>query len=119
MSLRISSLILATALVAACAEESAPPEGEMIDCAIGAGSDFSNVCTLEEAAEEEATFLLHAPDGSFRRLLIDPASGEFGSVDGADDLEFVDQDGELAEFRIAEDRYRIPHRLVRLPAPAE
>ena len=120
MSLRISSLAAAAVLLTGCSgEESLPPEGDTVACAIGTGADFADVCTLEPVTEGDANFLLHSPDGSFRRLMIDPASGEFGSVDGADVLEIVSQDGELAEFRIAEDRYRIPHRLVRKPAKAE
>ena len=120
MSMRISSLAIATVLLAGCSgEESPPPDGDTVACAIGAGADFAEVCTLEKISDGDANFLLHTPDGSFRRLMIDPASGEFGSVDGADVLEIVSQDGELAEFRIAEDRYRIPHRLVRKPAKAQ
>ena len=118
MSLRISSIAIASTLLAGCGgEESLPPEGDTVECAIGVGADFAEVCTLESVSDGKANFLLHAPDGSFRRLMIDPASGEFGSVDGADVLEIVSQDGKMAEFQIAEDRYRIPHRLVRKPAP--
>ena len=120
MSLRISSLAVVAVLVAGCSgEESLPPEGDTVACAIGDGADFADVCTLESVSDGGANFLLHSPDGSFRRLMIDPASGEFGSVDGADVLEIVSQDGEMAEFQIAEDRYRIPHRLVHKPTQAE
>lgn len=116
MSLRISSALILAGLVAACGPESQPPEGDEIECAIGSGASYSKVCTLERVSKDgSATFLIHAPDGSFRRLLIDPESGDFGSVDGADELEILSQDGEMAEFSIAEDRYRIPHRLVRKP----
>lgn len=113
MSLRISSLVLATALVAACAQESSAPEGATVECAIGEGADFAKVCTLERASHDSSTFLIHGPDGSFRRVLIDPETGEFGAEDGADALKIVSQDDKLAEFSIAGDRYRIPHRLVR------
>jgi len=82
----------------------------MIECAIGPGADYSKVCTLEEAGEDE--FLIHSPNGGFRRLLFDPQAGEFGAVDGADALNILSQDGAIAEFEIGGDRYRIPHRFV-------
>lgn len=121
MSMRISSALAAlapAAALAACGPVSPDPQGDTIACAIGEGAEFAEVCTLERVAGEDGTvFLVHAPDGSFRRLRFDPAKGEFGSVDGADALEIVSQDGEFAEFTIAADRYRVPHSLVREPSP--
>ena len=117
MFLRISNGLVLVALLAACGPESVPPEGDTIACAIGEGAEFADVCTLERVTEGEADFLIHGPDGSFRRLMIDPESGDYGSVDGADRLSIVDQNGEYAEFRIATDRYRVPHRLVREAKP--
>ena len=111
MSLRISSAALAFILVGGCEQESPPPKGDTIECAIGAGADYSAVCTLERVGAD--TYLIHTPDGSFRRLRFDPEAGEFGSVDGADELEILGQDGAVAEFSIAGDRYRIPHAMVR------
>lgn len=110
MSLRISSAA-AIVMLAGCTTESPAPEGDTIDCAIGPGAGFSKVCTLERAGQNE--FLIHSPNGGFRRLLIDPGTGEYGAVDGADPLDIIAQDGTLAEFAIGGDRYRIPHRLVR------
>lgn len=112
MYLRISSVGLALGLLAACGPESTPPEGNTVACAIGEGSEFAEVCTLEPS-EEAGVYLIHSPDGGFRRLMFDPAAGEFGSVDGADELTIIEQDGTFAEFSIAGDRYRVPHRLVR------
>lgn len=110
MSLRIFSAAASTLLLAACATESPAPDGDMIDCAIGPGADYSKVCTLEEAGTGE--FLIHSPNGGFRRLLFDTQAGEFGAVDGADELKILSQDGSIAEFEIGGDRYRIPHSLV-------
>ncbi|MEM6475465.1 MAG: hypothetical protein AAF687_04800, partial [Pseudomonadota bacterium] len=112
MYLRISSGLIALALLAACGPESAPPEGNTVACAIGEGSAFAEVCTLE-ASEKAGVYLIHSPDGGFRRIMFDPAAGEFGSVDGADELTIIEQNGSFAEFTIAGDRYRVPHRLVR------
>ena len=105
--------VLAFALVA-CSKETPPPYGDEVDCAIGAGSDYSKVCTLEEAGDSE--YLIHLPDGGFRRLKFNPEAGDFGSVDGADDLKIITQDGTIAVFEIGNDRFRIPHRLVSAPA---
>ncbi|MEM8723931.1 MAG: hypothetical protein AAGE86_00270 [Pseudomonadota bacterium] len=110
MSLRISSAAALAVLLTACATESPAPDGDMIACAIGPGADYSKVCTLEEVGEGE--FLIHSPNGGFRRLLFDPQAGEFGAVNGADALEILSQDGSIAEFEIGGDRYRIPHSLV-------
>ncbi|MEL7219268.1 MAG: hypothetical protein AAGK01_12665 [Pseudomonadota bacterium] len=107
MSLRTSSAVIAVALVAACATESPAPEGDVIDCAIGPGSEYSKVCTLELSNGNE--FLIHSPDGGFRRVILDPAAGEIGAVDGADPLRIIAQNGDLAEFEIGGDRYRVPH----------
>ncbi len=82
----------------------------MIDCAIGPGADYSKVCTLEEAGNDQ--FLIHSPNGGFRRLMFDPRKGEFGALDGADTLTILSQDSEIAEFEIGGDRYRVPHRFV-------
>ncbi|MEP0190869.1 MAG: hypothetical protein ABJP70_09610 [Erythrobacter sp.] len=114
MYLRISSLVIASGLLAACKVVSVEPEGSEIECAIGAGSDFAAVCTLERARDEgEGIYLIHSPDGGFRRLRFDPEAGEFGAVDGADELEIIAQDGTFAEFSIADDRYRVPHAALR------
>lgn len=114
MYLRISSLVVATGLLAACKVVSTPPEGSEIECAIGAGADFAKVCKLERAGGEgEGVYLIHSPDGGFRRLRFDPDAGEFGAVDGADTLEILSQDGTYAEFSIAGDRYRVPHAALR------
>jgi hypothetical protein len=107
------------AIASACSPESVPPEGDTIACAIGEGTEFAEVCTLERVAGDGSTFLIYGPDGSFRRLMIDPATGAFGAEDGADMLEVVSQDGKMAEFSIAGDRYRIPHKLVRQLKPGQ
>lgn len=122
MSLRISSALVLSVVLASCGEsgpESVAAPGDTIACAIGEGAQFADVCTLERVAQDGSTFLIHGPDGSFRRLMIDSETGDFGAEDGADTLEIVEQDGTLAEFTIAGDRYRIPHSLVRQPARAE
>jgi hypothetical protein len=109
MCLRISSALGCLALLAACGSESPPPPGDEVDCAIGAGADFSPVCTLERAASH---IVLHHPDGGFRRLTRDPDNGALAAGDGAEPL--VPETGEqgMVQFAIGADRYRIPLALL-------
>ena len=104
MSLRISSFGLALLLIA-CGSETSAPDGEAIECAIGPGSEFSPVCTLEETSDEE--FILHHPDGGFRRFRHTVDGVEIS--DGADAVEDMSgvSHGYL-EFSVDDDRYRLP-----------
>jgi hypothetical protein len=115
MCLRISSACGLLVLLAACGSESPPPPGDEIDCAIGAGADFSPVCTLETVAGGEQ-IILHHPDGGFRRLARDPASATLAPLDGAEPL-VPEKSGEgVMQFAVAADRYRIPLAMLRPPA---
>lgn len=116
MCLRISSTVGLLAVLAACGSESPPPPGHAIDCAIGAGVDFSPVCTLERVAGT-SQIVLHRPDGGFRRLGRDPASGALAPLDGADPLVSEAGDGEALQFAVGQDRYRIPRALLEMSAP--
>lgn len=114
MFLRTSSALVSLALLAACGGEvSPPPQGEAVDCAIGAGADYASVCTLEQVGGD---IIIHHPDGGFRRLIRDPASGALRLRDGADDL--IPQEGDAAglAFSVGPDRYRIPRALLEPPA---
>ena len=112
--MRISSPLAALALLAGCGQaESPPPPGDEVECAIGAGAALSPVCTLERVVDE---VILHHPDGGFRRLIRDPATGTFAPRDGAEAL-VPEQGGDSAEaFAIGADRYRIPRSLLDPPS---
>lgn len=114
MSLRISSALVLLPLLAGCAEESPPPPGDVVECAIGAGAELSPVCTLEQVAGS-AELVLHHPDGGFRRLTRDPATGMLAPLDGADPLVPEPGDSEVEQFAVGADRYRIARNLL---APA-
>lgn len=116
MSMRISSAAGLLALLAGCGAESPPPPGDDIACAIGAGAEFSPVCTLELVAGSEAV-VLHHPDGGFRRLRFDPATGLLAPGDGAEPLLIEQAEGDTLQFAIGADRYRIPRALLQ-PPPA-
>ncbi len=117
MCLRTSSALGLLVLLAACSGgESPPPPGDKVDCAIGAGAEFSPVCTLERVAGT-AQIVLHHPDGGFRRLTSDPATGALAPLDGADPLVGMADDAQALQFAIGQDRYRIPRMLLEPPAP--
>jgi hypothetical protein len=115
MCLRISSALGVAALLAGCGAESPPPAGEAIECAIGAGAGFAAGCTLERVAGGR-TIILHHPDGGFRRVTFDPATGTLAPLDGAEPV--VREEGQgVLQFRIGADRYRIPRELRKAAMP--
>jgi hypothetical protein len=97
------------AALAACGAGSPPPEGDTVDCAIGDAADLAPVCTLERAGEG---FVVHHPDGSFRRFTRDAASGALVPRDGAEVLVPAGD-----SFAVGPDRYRIPPALLAASAP--
>ena len=115
MSLRISSAGLALALLGACGDTSPAPEGEAIACAIGQDADFAEDCTLERVAGGDAV-ILHHPDGGFRRIMLDPATGVPVAADGAESV-VIEQADDAVQFAIGPDRYRIPRGTSATPAP--
>lgn len=111
MYLRISSLLAASALLAACGPETPAPEGTAVICAIGPGSDYAEVCTLERVDPVE--FIIHHPDGGFRRFVW-ADTGALTAADGAEPLDYqesVDQTG-MIEFGMQNERYRLERSLV-------
>ncbi|WP_155644884.1 hypothetical protein [Erythrobacter donghaensis] len=116
MSLRISSTLAALAVLAGCGGAQSPePAGETIACAIGKGADFAEVCTMERIAGS-AQIIVHHPDGGFRRLTYDPATGTLATLDGADPVVLEEGQGVL-QFAIGADRYRIPREPAAAPTP--
>lgn len=122
MSLRIFSAPLVLLLIAGCSKESPAPDGQTIDCAIGPGAEFSDVCTLEPVATNAGNvgkaFLLHAPDGSFRRVAFDSELTQWSAADGADDIAVIEErtsgassDGHFI-LEIAGDRYIVPQAML-------
>ncbi len=115
MSLRISSLSLAFALLAGCGAQSPEPAGDTIACAIGQGAEFAEVCTLERIAGTPQ-IIVHHPDGGFRRLSYDPATGTLAALDGADPVVLEEGQGVL-QFAVGQDRYRLPREPAAAPTP--
>ena len=96
-------------------ETSPPPPGALVDCAIGAGAELSPVCTLEEVAGTNE-IVIHHPDGGFRRLSRDPATGALAALDGADPVVPLPSGSVAVQFAVGADRYSIPDELI-APAP--
>ena len=121
MSLRIFSALGLMGALAACGSGDVSPEpvGDAVTCAIGEGVEMSDVCTLERVAGDgSATFLIHHPDGGFRRVSLDPETQELGVVDGADSLRITDSSDDITEFTIGIDRYRVENAVLLRADPA-
>lgn len=110
MFLRIFSPF-ALLMLAACGTESPLPLGDTVDCAIGAGVDFSSVCTLEQVAGM-SDIVIHHPDGGFRRFRRDFATGGVFALDGAEPLVMQPSNSGSLQFSVGADRYNIPPKLL-------
>lgn len=108
MYLRTFSASLAAFVIAACSVAETPePEGETVECAIGAGAGLANVCTLEWAnGVEGGEFLIHHPEGGFRRFAVNEDASGVTALDGALDVVMLEPaPGDLWQFEVDGDRY--------------
>lgn len=114
MSLRTFSLLASALVLGACAEASGEVEGPSVDCAIGPGSELTSTCTFER--DEGNAFLVHHPDGGFRRFAVE--QGEDGALivtaDGAERIAFqsYSADGSQIEFGLTDEAYRMDAALI-------
>ena len=109
-----ASIVAGIAMVAGCSSEAPPapePEGQLIPCAIGPGTDFEPVCTGEQITSEEGAdvFIIHHPDGSFRRFEMLPDGKGVALADGADELT-QEVEGDDLVITLERSRYRLPTR---------
>ena len=115
MSLRISSLLAALAVLAACSETTleqvAGEDAERIACAVGPGAELGEDCLLERTGEGDAQVLVvWHPGGGFRRFEQLPDGEGLAALDGADEVS-QSLDGDMLEVEVAGDRYRFPARV--------
>ncbi|MEM1050731.1 MAG: hypothetical protein AAGI28_01415 [Pseudomonadota bacterium] len=111
MYLRIFSGVLAFGLLTACEVTQTPePDGDTLGCAIGAGAEFDAVCTLEWTGEAWGSeFLIHHPDGGFRRFSLNEDASAVVLKDGAEPIEMTSPSPPgFWQFSVAEDRYLMP-----------
>jgi hypothetical protein len=80
-------------------------------CAIGAGAALSPGCFIERIAGSNEIILYH-PDGGFRRLTRDPATGALATRDGAEPVVLEAGEADAVQFSIGADRYSIPLALL-------
>ena len=114
MSLRISSLALFVILLTGCGTGSPAPEGERVDCAIGAGADYSTECVLEHVGPDQ--FVIHGPNGGFRRFTSVSEGGKlsFEVSDGAAEVAIINTGSSTGpiEFSVESDVYRVDPSLM-------
>ena len=109
-----SASILAFALAACGVAETPEPEGERVGCAIGAGAEFADVCTLEWVdGEEGQEFLIHHPEGGFRRFAVNEDASGVTVLDGAEAATMDAAPVGQWQFSVSGDQYRMA-----IPAPS-
>lgn len=100
------TFLLSATLGGCGGEVSSEPEGERIDCAIGEGADFARECIFERISESE--FVVHHPDGGFRRLNWISSEEGFALLDGAEEIR-QEMSGDNAVITLDGARYSIPN----------
>lgn len=110
--IRRAATLLALGALAACSsgEETQPPNGDPIECALGKGAKFTPVCIYDYRAAENQIVVWH-PDGGFRRFGVLPGGAGVTSADGAEDVIQGLMGGKL-EVTVGDDRYLLPTKPV-------
>lgn len=109
--MRASLSIAAIGLLGACSSGDGGTRGEPIECAIGSVAQMVRECRLERSGEA-ARFVVHHPDGGFRRLVLSPDAKGLVPADCADEARNRLSQG-MIELSIGQDRYRIPADMVK------
>lgn len=107
-------LTLPAVLATACSEEQATPppppaaSEQMLACAIGPGSSFSESCTLQKFEREgETIYRVNHPGGGFRMFTVATDGSGMVPHDGADGAVNA-LVGDLLEVTVGDERYRFP-----------
>ncbi|WP_379546575.1 hypothetical protein ACFCW2_11645 [Qipengyuania sp. DSG2-2] len=118
--MRISSfaLIAPVGMLAACGSDAPPPApdpieepgAEIVECAIGVGSEYAAQCPVERTeVDGEAVLVVHHPGGGFRRFTLASDGSGLTAFDGADQAA-RSLAGDTLELTVGSDRYRFPAR---------
>ena len=118
--MRFATIMLQLLLLSACskggmgsdqAEQSstmAEKTEKQIHCALAGAKDFTPVCTLDALHENgKEIWVLHHPDGGFRRFQILESGTIIATADGAIEVKAARVGSEL-EVNVGDDRYRFP-----------
>lgn len=112
MCLRISSALITLGLaLAGCMPAAAPPPGNAVECALGAGAALAKDCIFERETKADR-FVLHHPGGGFRRFRFDAQAQAVRAADGAEQVSNQTSEGETLSFAVGDDHYRVPLRLL-------
>ena len=96
----------------ASGSEQSAPQAEITDsrvaCAVGGAKVFTPVCTLDALHEaNKEIWVVHHPDGGFRRFQILDNGKIIATADGAFEVQAARVGSEL-EVKVGDDRYRFP-----------
>ncbi|MEO7247649.1 MAG: hypothetical protein ABIW31_04275 [Novosphingobium sp.] len=79
-----------------------------VPCALGGAAQFAPVCTRDQLHQgDKEIWVLHHPDGGFRRFQIIANGTRIATADGAFEVQAKRMGGDL-EVRVGDDRYRFP-----------
>ncbi len=134
MYIRISTSILALALLTACEveipnkiadakqeahQEAVEKADGKIECAPPGHDQFAFSCAIDMVQSQDGLFLtLRHPDGGFRRLLVTRDGRGVVAADGAEHTQVTTLAPDLIEVAIGGARYRLP-ATVRQPKAAK
>ena len=109
MSMRISSLLWLSLVLAACSPKApAGAVGERIACALGGSQRFKPDCTVERSVADGAqVIVVRLPDGGFHRLELSKDGQNLEAADGADQSQSALK-GDRFEVILGQDRFVIP-----------
>ena len=112
MSMRISSLLGLTLVLAACSPQApTAASGEQIACALGGSQQFKPDCTVERSvAEGTQVIVVRLPDGGFHRFELSKDGQNLNAADGADQSQSALK-GDRFEVILGQNRFVIPERL--------
>jgi hypothetical protein len=94
---------------AACARHGDEIRGEPIGCAVAPSGELAQECRFERI--DEGRFIVHHPDGAFRRFVLSPDNKQLLPADGAERANSEAIKDEI-NLSIGQDRYRIPRSLL-------
>ncbi|MBV1686960.1 hypothetical protein KRR38_04545 [Novosphingobium sp. G106] len=116
--MRRSAALVLLSVLAACsrgeqasgtaAKETAAQGDDRVSCALGGAKDFAPDCTREVTKGPDGeTWIVHHPDGGFRRFVLIDNGARIATADGADEVK-AERVGADLEVRVAGERYRFP-----------